>query len=118
MGIAGFCFPILIMIIKPSTPATGKIITKILLKSKLVSSPDSLPGEVGNGFRMLGSAWWGTKTLKDAKTQADIPLFILAKIRWVPSSGKIYSTENSPSGTVMFSVASSIISLLSSLILF
>lgn len=51
-----FAFPILIMNIKPSTPAIGKTIAKILLKSIPVSSPDSLPGEVGNGFRMLGGA--------------------------------------------------------------
>jgi len=51
-----FAFPILKMITKPSAPAMGKTMAKILLKSTPGSSPDSLPGEVGNGFRILGGA--------------------------------------------------------------
>jgi len=50
-------FPIFKIIIRTSIPPDiGAIIANIILNNKPGLSLNSLPGEVGKGFRMLGGA--------------------------------------------------------------
>jgi len=42
--------------IKPNAPAVGSIIARIMLNNIPGCSLSSLPGGMGNGFRMLGGA--------------------------------------------------------------
>lgn len=82
--------------------AAGNNIAKTLLARMPILFLISL-GEEGNGFKILGSGWFGTNTLNDAK-MVEFFSFILTMTLWAPSSGNIYFTEKSPSGTVIFQI--------------
>ena len=48
-----------------ATPAAGSAIASTLL-AKIPGSLSLVPGEVGNGFSMLGGDWCGTNTRNEA----------------------------------------------------
>jgi hypothetical protein len=62
-----------------------------------------VPGEYGKGSKILGSDWWGTKSLNEASILTSLPLSSLNSTWWVPSSGNIYLTEKWPEGILIFS---------------
>ena len=75
------------------TAEAGSNIASILLIHILKSSL-LVPEEDGNGSKILGGDWWGTKTSNEAGILKSLPLSSLKSTWWVPSSGKMYLTEN------------------------